>query len=679
MPRAPDASPGAPVVPRPSPLERLAPALVGAGLLACAAGLLFERTWAVLPVGRFGESLLLMGLVALLAWPLVRLREWRWADAMALAWGVLLAWLGGVAGLLGAGVLCAGACALGSLLPGAGRPLPALLCGLAMLATLAGVSLAWPIHHPWTWGPLLVGLAVWRWRELRTLAQMARTEWHEAVGTAPRAAAWTVALLGLASSACWPPTLQADDLAYHLGLPWQLTVNGRYAMDVRDQVWSLAPWASDVLHGIAQLLTGQEARGAVNAAWLLATAAGLWRIGAHLALEGRARWGVLALFASLPLTAGLLGGMQTETAATAVTVGLVAWLLEPGPIRGRAWGVGLLVGLLFALKPLHGLAILPVLAWAGWRRRGQPLAVAPMAGAIGLALVVAAPSYLQSWWHTGNPVLPLFNHVFQSPWFQTAPFDDPRWHAGGGLALPWRITFDTSAYLEGWDGGAGFVLVALGGAWLLALGQARTRGLAIAASLVLLLPLLGIDYVRYMHPGMVLLLPVLVAVLQSALAPRLLACVLVAVCGLNLAYVANSNWLLHVGAPKRMLAAAGRDAPLFARYAPERSVARQWRSEGHAGEVLLMTRPAHAEYAGQGHSPAWYSPAWMAIANDANRDASGRHWQAVLRRHGIREVVLDTANGDQALRAALASMGAERAPLDGDAEWWRLPATDAPQ
>ena len=68
-------------------------------------------------------------------------------------------------------------------------------------------------------------------------------------------------LLGLASTAAWLPTMQSDDVAYHLGLPAQLQATARYAMDARLQVWALAPWNGDVLQGVAQMLASRESRG----------------------------------------------------------------------------------------------------------------------------------------------------------------------------------------------------------------------------------------------------------------------------------------------------------------------------------------------------------------------------------------------------------------------------------
>ena len=106
--------------------------------------------------------------------------------------------------------------------------------------------------------------------------------WNEAVATSSRAAMLCVMLMGLASTACWLPAMQMDDLTYHLGLPTQWMRDARYAPAPQYQVWSFAPWAGDVLHGIASVLSRREAHGAVNALWLILAAGAAWSIASSL-------------------------------------------------------------------------------------------------------------------------------------------------------------------------------------------------------------------------------------------------------------------------------------------------------------------------------------------------------------------------------------------------------------
>ena len=444
-------------------VQRAAGLLVWAGAAACVAGVAATQLWRQAPWGRFAESLLLAALVALAAWPLRRWRGWPWAAAMAALWCVLLVAMGGVLPMAATLLVLGAAIAMGSLVAPA-QPVLACVCGLAVFAGVLGWVLPLPVHHWWIYLAACLMLVIGGRDRVRAQWTILARGSARAVRASPRAAAFAVVALGIASSAAWPPTLQFDDLAYHLGLPWQLMLHGRYVPDATQQVWAFAPWAGDIVQALPQVLAHAEARTAVNAAWLLATAAALWRIGAALRLAPAMRWASIALLASLPVTAVLLGGMQTETAAAAVTAWLAAIILAPVPRTRGLFAGALLFGLLCGLKPMHAVAAFPLLAWAAWRHRAAWPKPGALALAVALVVAVGASSYATAWLRTGNPVLPLLNDVFRSPYFAVQRFDDLRWHQGFDLALPWRMTFDTSAYLEGWDGALGLALVALSGA-----------------------------------------------------------------------------------------------------------------------------------------------------------------------------------------------------------------------
>jgi hypothetical protein len=297
-----------------------------------------------------------------------------------------------------------------------------------------------------------------------------------------------------------------------------------------------------------------------------------------------------------------------------------------------------------------------------------------------LAVVVAGSSYAYAWAVAGNPVLPLFNGTFRSPFFAPVDFDDARWRAGFDALLPWRMTFDTSQYLEGWDGGFGFVLIALAGAALLALSDRRSRALAACAIAAMAIPLAGLQYARYAYPGLVLLLPALALAVQARLSPRAGAWLLIAVCVVNLAHQGNAQWMLHTGAIKRSVGALGRDAPLLARYVPERVLIAQARAVGDTdGRVLVLSpsHPAYAELGTGGRTTAWYDPRWEAIRVAADGDASGAAWVSAWRANAIAALIVRPAEVTPAQRSALALAGARRVRTVGEAEWWRLPAERA--
>lgn len=652
----------------------LAGATVAAGVVLGAAGFISHQLWAQLPAARFGESLLLGGLVAAGAWLLRRWRRWQWADAIATVWLLALLALTDVLPALAVALVTVGAIALGGCVAGRGRPLLALFSGLALTAGLLGWLLPLPVHRWWVYLPLIALLIVLRRAALREDASLAWQSWRDAVAGAPVAAAWAVMALGLASAGAWLPTMQFDDLAYHLALPWQLMVNGRFALDPSHQVWALAPWAGDVLQAVPQTLARAEARSAMNVMWLVATAVGLWRIGTLLALRPVLRWASLALFASLPLSASLLGSMHTETPAAAITVMLASLILdERARERKHLFAAALLLGFLFALKPVHALAALPLLGWAGWRLRSTIRwnALLPSSA---IVVLVAGSSYTYAWHIAGNPVLPLFNSVFRSRYFAAHDFADARWNGGFDVNLFWDLSFDTSRYMEAWDGGVGFVTVVLAGAWLLAFGSSRTRGLALCATLAMLGPLSVMQYARYAHPGMVLLIPALIAALDPALAPRRVGHLLIALCVLNLAFQGNAHWMLHTGGIKRSIGLLGRDQPLFTRYVPERGLARAMRQRNIDGRVLLLDPafPYYAEFMEQGRGTAWYDPGLEAARHMADADTSGKTWAALLRNAAIDEVLLRPASLTPAQISGLRLAGGRLELTIGEAQWWRL-------
>ncbi len=650
----------------------------GAGVIATVTGLVVHDTWRQLPAERFALSLVLAALALAAAWPLQRWLRWSQASALAMVWLIALQVFAGPLQALAVVVLGLAALAVGLWLkPPAmpGNAAIATLAGLMLISGLTGWVVTWPVHHPWAWWALAIAaIAAQRKALLHTLDQTAQG-WRDAVACAPRAAAFAMMLLGLASTACWMPTMQMDDLTYHLGLPTQLMRDARYAPAPEFQVWSFAPWAGDVLHGIAFVLSRQDAHGALNALWLALAGGAAWSIVSSLRATAHERWLALALFASLPTLVWIAAGMQTELAATAVTLALVAAIVADAP--RRLWvGVALFAGLC-ALKPVHAIAALPLLLYAGWRHRSRwrwrrlPVALIAFAA-------LALSSYTQSWLATGNPVLPIFNQVFQSPYFPVEPFGDPRWHAGFSPDLPWRITFDTDRYVEGWDGGFGFVLIALAGLWLLQLLRPGHRALTLAATASLLLTLMPMQYARYAFPSLALLTVLLPVGGESALGRRALLWLLIGVCMLNLAFQANAGWLHHSAALKRTIRSGGDAQAILPAYVPERLLLK--RIPDSEDDIVLAVDPMRgfvAELGGRGRTVSPHDPSLAAAALDANADASGARWAALLARERIRWVLVNADTAHTSLRTGLARSGAERTNAMGSIELWRTPTAPA--
>ena len=669
-----------------APVTRLLPAtLLWLGMALCVTGLVVNRMWDVLPFPRFFEHVLIALFALAAAWPLVRWRSWSWAMGLALVWLAGLTFFAGPMPVVAVVVLAAAAVALGSLLmPG---PI-ALPLGLALIAGVLGWLLPLQIHYRAVYALACVGLVAWRRVEVVTAYRSVLEQFEHAARTCPRASAAAMLLLGLASTGAWLPTMQADDVSYHLGLPFQLQETARYLPDPITQVWSLAPWAGDVLQGVTQVLAGGEARGALNVLWLAMSAGMVFALTALLSGDTTQRnmtrrWWSVSLLASLPLSMALAGGMQTELPAMAWLPAL-AWLVlrPPAATNGATdWRTllagAVLFGVLCELKAMHAAVALPVLVWAAWRHRhGIPWRWLPMA--LVLAVALGSSSYATAWWMTGNPVLPLMNSWFHSPYFGPNDFADTRWRGGLDADVLWDVSFDTEHYFESFDGGFGFVLIALLGVWLLALRDVRTRGLAGVASIALLLPLLPMQYARYLQPSLALLLPALVVAYPVV---KRGTAAFWALCVLNLAFATNANWMLRTGALKQVVRDLGRDAPTMQRFIPERVLAMQLREPANLdGSVLVLpgSNLALAELGARGRNMLWYSPRWEAESTRVEANPTGTAWARLLRDNRIRHVILQPARLTPSQRAGLALSNARVVQDAGEAQRWLIPDNATP-
>ena len=657
-------------------------------------GFVIERTWQSFPRAHFAELLaiaVVAGLVAILARRLARVAL---ADGLLLAFVIGLTAFAGPLPVLAMALLAMAAAGLALMLIGpsassaddGSTPSPhiqdtigiAALAGIAMITGTLGWLLPFPIHFRWIHiAPLLA--IVWLARvRLRDAGEGLRRSWRAAVDADPRFAAFGVMAAGLASVGCWLPTLQFDDLSYHLGLPMQLAALGYYRLDAQSQIWALAPWSGDVLQGLAQVLAGREARGAVDAFWLVALLGLTWQLAAALDLPPRARWLALAVVASQPLLASLAGGMQAELPATTAAFALAVIVARAGPAADRRLGLAfaLIAGMLFGLKTGFAALVLPFALCLAWRWRRD---LGARGFALGLAafLSVCGASYAYAYALTGNPVFPILNGVFRSPLLDAANLSDPRWHAPVGWDLPWRLAFRTGEYAEGWNGAAGFSLLALAGALPAALRLPRLRWLAAAAFVALCAAIGTVHYFRYAFPALTLLGVALAAAAARVLPSRAFAASLSALVVLDFAYQGAAFWTLHGNALTREVGALS-VAPAFAHFAPERGLAAWVRAHDPDAHVLFCAwdRPAAAELAGRGFTISNYDPELTRGYAAAQADASGAGWRALFRRTGAAYAATHDPETSPALAAALsdASVVLE---INGS-RLWRLPPAIEP-
>jgi hypothetical protein len=401
---------------------------------------------------------------------------------------------------------------------GISRP---LLLGLALLLALLGLLIHLPVNHRWLHllllaTPLLLVLVSGRLPDMgRQLATALQSH-----NTALSALPWycfapiLILLVAVARNAFFP-SLFFDDNALHLRLWTQLLHEQRYNFDVTAQVWEVAPFLVDLLHGTLSLVAGADARGAMNLMLLALLYRQLWVLLRMIGLTPASGLLLLLLFTSTPLLANLLLSLQTElmlallaTAGTrmvlelqqrwfdssSVTLAAIAALCCATKLPGAVLGLMLLAAGVLRLWPLR--------AGELWQQAWYSRVV--LALFMAALTVLALNSYLTAWWHTGNPLFPLYNGIFRSPFFPAENFSDMRWLHGFNPASYVELFFNTSAYFEARNFTAGFQYLLLLPFGFAAMVR-RTSPLSAAA---LLLPLLGYglamfastQYWRYQFP-----------------------------------------------------------------------------------------------------------------------------------------------------------------------------------
>lgn len=591
------------------------------------------------------------------------------------AWLAAAAFHAGLAAALATVLVTACAIGVGSLLTDGDDDAGAsLLVGLAILAASVGWLLPFPVHRRWLYVLVAMLVVVLRAPAIARSSRNAGVSLRTAAADSPLAAFIVINVVGICSTPSWLPTMQADDISYHLALPFQLQELGYYRMDIAGSIWALAPWASDTIHAMAQVIAGAEARGAVNVMWMVALYAGMWRLGRMLALPPAITAAAIALHCSLPASSSLLAGMQTELPSSALLVGLVLLIgASPSITASRLASIAALAGLLLAIKLSNALLLLPLGIWM-LVRSGKVLPWKSLPASVLLGAFVALPSYAYGYLITGNPALPFFNGIFKSPFFVLENWMDPAWmHPIDGL-LPWRLMFETSNYLTAPAGAAGFVYLVCAAGLLIALATRKYRPLALIGLSCFLLVFSQVHFIRYTQPANALLIVAALGGFHSIGLHRSLIAAASVLCALNLSMVSTGYWQISDGALDSLL--RNGPAATIERFAPQRTIAARIRAIDDGDTRVLFHRvDAHgnAELTIPALSSSWYNWSLAKDANAADADDSGARWIEILSRHDISLLIVDREKTSPGLKAALATSSRDPAFSRQNYDAWRIP------
>jgi len=314
------------------------------------------------------------------------------------------------------------------------------------------------------------------------------------------------------------PTVNSDENSVHLAVWTQFNAKAFFNIAPEIQIWSAAPITLALAHGILSLLSGADAKGALNLLLLLFLLGAISKLLRLLDINRTEKLALVTLFLSTPLLAFAVVGLQTDLflalmlctgcallidliesyrITTAIAVIFVGALALSSKLPAVTIAGCLFIGVIYATLKND--------AYKNWSHRVWIAIVACLL--VGAA--VAFLPYIRAYMITGNPVFPLYNAIFKSEFADATNFKDLRWTKGATLASFKGLFFDSESFVEAdnnFVGGFQYFLLAPIALATVILLRIKHMGLLLLLSLCYLLPLFfSLQYLRYFFAAMPLL------------------------------------------------------------------------------------------------------------------------------------------------------------------------------
>lgn len=419
------------------------------------------------------------------------------------------------------------------------------------------------------------------------------------------------------------PTVGPDDNVYHLRMWTELLYQKKYSFDVANEIFSVAPFASDLIHSIVSILAGEDARGALNFVLMLLTLGQMAIVFRKLRQSATDEVLLLLLMVSTPMLAYLLITLQTEMFLTFLCTTAVRLILDCSEgWSGRNVLAVLAIAAIAVATKLTGV-ILGGFLLAALFVRVQFLArpvPRPMGGLNVVALLVllgtlafaAFYPYGAAYLKAGNPVFPYFNGVFKSPFYPPENFLDLRYIKKLSVHSYWDIFLKTSEHYDSRDFVAGFQYMILFPAALLLMWRRAVP----RVFWIVLIPVLGFglttyyatQYWRYVFPVLPLAGISIAALLttQNGLVAYCVRGLTLGCICLNIFFFPGINWMF--GTPPQNLFSEGGKRDFIARMVPEMAAIERLNQDVPGARVLFVQQPFGATLNGTPLYVEWYAP-----------------------------------------------------------------------
>lgn len=307
------------------------------------------------------------------------------------------------------------------------------------------------------------------------------------------------------------PTVGYDDNALHLKTWTDLLYNHTRTVDLYNQIWSASPFTSDLLHGVISVLAGYDSRPALNIALLLVAIAALYRLAAITSMGKSSSHLMVCLFLTTPILIALLGGMQTELLFLAL-LGAASTVIAADSLNASRLLAFIAILSLLAATKLTGVVIVAFLFLTlvahfrldVWNLLKSQFKNPVTATYLIVLIFFAVFPYGFSWIKSGNPLFPLYNGYFKSPWFPSINFFDSHYVKGATLKNLYGMFFNTGDYYESANYVAGFQYLFLTPVSLFCIaflpGARHFKWVLIPAALFGAVMYSSLQYYRYLAP-----------------------------------------------------------------------------------------------------------------------------------------------------------------------------------
>ncbi|MDP1722743.1 MAG: glycosyl transferase [Candidatus Gottesmanbacteria bacterium] len=530
------------------------------------------------------------------------------------------------------------------------------LVGAGVYGTAAGLLAHFPVNYPGVYGVALSLPLILGWRvvveQVKNILALVAQRSHAGFNVNKLDVAIAVVALVYFVVALMPE-VGFDALAMHLFVSAHLALRHQWGFDASTYVWAVMPMLGDWIFSVGYMLAGETAARLINVGFIfilgwLVRGLVLWAGGSAIG----ARWAVL-VFLSTPLTFTEGSSLFIESVWASFVVAGTLLVLRVSTASGNPKVelpvAGLLLGCALAAKAVT-FTILPVLLLLlVWRYRSwyKTAGLLLLALSLSLFLAIGIIPYATAWRLTGNPVFPLFNKIFQSPYYPSASnFDNPLFSAGITWDVLYRVTFESGKYLEAYAGASGFQWLLLfipALVTLIALRQVRGVALLLVGTFAVAAVFYSQSYLRYVFPSCAILAAAMGVALSAEFSTRSFirngwyAAVVTAV-ALNLLFL-NAGAFYRDFALKPILHSSARDRYLLDRLPIRNAVELVNHLNIGRKPVAVFSAPMTAGLAADALYPNWYNYMFQGEIASIHTEQDVTN---ILLKRGVNFIILDS-------------------------------------